>query len=113
MPADRKCLLLCQWPEQDRLAWERGTTKANLFDESGAGADWSPRSRRKAEQGYGKWLEWLGKRGLLEDRATPGVRVTELRVADYVAELSTVCASYTLVCRVLELCDAMRVLASG
>ncbi len=41
---------VCQlraWPERDRLAWEAGTRRADLFEQKSAGADWSPRSRSK------------------------------------------------------------------
>jgi hypothetical protein len=49
--------------------------------------------------------------GLLDCTLTPGARVTKPLVGDYVATLSASCAPYTVVCRLQELYDALRVLA--
>jgi hypothetical protein len=43
----RRCLPMASWPEHDRLAWEAGTCRADLFDERNAGADWSLSSQQK------------------------------------------------------------------
>jgi integrase/recombinase XerD len=73
--------------------------------------EWSPRSRTKTARGYGRWLCWLGQNGLLDPTLAPGSRVIKPLVADYVAMLSASCAPYTVVCRLQELYDALRVLA--
>jgi integrase/recombinase XerD len=111
MSVERRCLPIAAWPEQDRLAWEAGTRRANLFEEKGAGAAWSPRSRAKTARGYGRWLCWLIQKGLFDPTLAPGARVTKPLVSDYVGTLSASCAPYTLVCRLQELYDALRVLA--
>ena len=111
MSVERRCLPIASWPEGDRLAWEAGTRRANLFEERKAGADWSLGSRHKTARGYGRWLSWMMQRGLLDCTLTPGVRVTKPLVGDYVATLSASCAPYTIVCRLQELYDALRVLA--
>jgi hypothetical protein len=100
------------WPEQDRLVWEAGTRRAGLFEERNAGADWSPHSRNKTAKGYGRWLGWLTQKGLFDPSLAPGARVTKPLVADYVSALSLHCAPHTIVCRLQELYDALRVLAS-
>ena len=111
MTAETRCLPILAWPEQDRLAWEAGTRPAGLFEKKGAGAEWSPRSRTKTEKGYGRWLSWLEQKDLLDPALKPGARVTKPLIADYVAMLSARCAPYTVVCRLQELYDALRVLA--
>ncbi|MGC2080449.1 MAG: hypothetical protein WA728_31450 [Xanthobacteraceae bacterium] len=111
MTAERCCLPIVAWPEQDRLAWEARTRPAGLFEQKGAGAEWSPRSRIKTAKGYGRWLCWLEQKGLLDPALTPGARVTKPLIADYVAMLSASCAPYTVVCRLQELYDTLRVLA--
>ena len=68
-------------------------------------------SRNKTARGYGRWLCWLRQKGLLDPALAPGARVTRPLVADYVATLSASCAPYTVVCRLQELYDALRVLA--
>jgi integrase/recombinase XerD len=113
MTVERRCLPIAAWPEQDRLSWERGTRPAGLFEQKGAGADWSPRSRAKTARGYGRWLCFLEQKGLLDRTLAPGARVTKPLIADYVAMLSATCAPYTVVCRLQELYDTMRVLASS
>jgi integrase/recombinase XerD len=111
MTVERRCMRIAAWPERDRLAWKAGTRRAELFEPKGAGANWSPHSRIKTARGYGLWLQWLGQNRLLDPTLTPGARVTKALIADYVAMLSATCAPYTVVCRLQELYDALRVLA--
>jgi hypothetical protein len=111
MTAERRCLPIVAWPEQDRLAWEAGTRPAGLFEKKGAGAEWSPRSQIKTAKGYGRWLCWLEQKGLLDRTLMPSARVTKPLIADYVEMLSATCAPYTVVCRLQELYDALRVFA--
>lgn len=111
MTVERHCMRIAAWPERDRLAWEAGTRRADLFDQKSAGAEWSLSSKRKTAAGYGCWLCWLTQEGLLDPTLAPGARVTKTLVADYVAMLLGSCAPYTVVCRLQELYDALRVLA--
>lgn len=111
MPSDRKCLPLARWPALDQQLWREGTRAAGLFEAAGAGAGWAPRSRNKAERGYGRWLTWLQASGQFENQAHPAARVDRTRVAAYLAELATTCAPWTQACRIQELYDALRVLA--
>jgi integrase/recombinase XerD len=111
MSAEMCCLPIVAWPERDRLAWQAGTRRADLFEQKSAGADWSAHSRAKTARGYGRWLCWLRQKGLFDPTLTPGARVTRQLVADYVATLSASRAPYTVVCRLQELYDALRVLA--
>jgi integrase/recombinase XerD len=111
MTVERRCIRIVAWPEPDRLAWEAGTRRAELFEQKGAGANWALRSRIKTARGYGRWLHWLGQNSLLNPTLMPGARVTRPLIADYVGTLSASCAPYTVVCRLQELYDALRLLA--
>lgn len=110
MIVEKCCLPIDDWPEQDRLLWERGTRRADLFEQKGAGAEWGLHSRIKTARGYGRWLCWLKQMGLLDPTLTPGARVTKPFIANYVETLSANCAPYTVVCRLQELYDTLRVL---
>ena len=72
---------------------------------------WSERSQRKTAGGYGYWLSWLQAQGGCDPNLDPAERVTPDRVAAYVAELRAQRADYTVLCRIQELFDALRVLA--
>jgi integrase len=104
-------LRIVNWPARDRALWEKGVARKGLFESGGAGANWSEGSRFKTARGYGYMLSWLATHGLCDSNLGPGERVTRERVAAYVAEISPTRAPYTVLCRVEELYDAMRVMA--
>jgi integrase/recombinase XerC len=99
------------WPALDRELWSKGVEPAGLFEAGGAGASWSDASRFKTARGYSAWLSWLAASGLLKADLNPAERVTRERVAAYVAEVQAERAPYTVLCRVQELHDALRVMA--
>jgi integrase len=99
------------WPALDRELWRKGVEPAGLFEAGGAGASWSEASRLKAACGYSAWLQWLAAKTRLSPDMAPADRVTEERVAAYVADLQAGLAPYTVLCRVQELYDALRVIA--
>jgi hypothetical protein len=103
--------LIADWPARDRELWTKGVEPKGLFESGGAGADWSDYSRRKAASGNRHWLSWLATEGLLDPDAHPADRVTRKRVAAYVQHLRVGRAPYTVLCRIQELYDAMRVMA--
>ena len=109
--SDFRRLPIEEWPARDRKIWTEGVEPKGLFDAAGAGANWSERSRRKTAGGYGYWLSWLEARGGCDPHLDPADRVTPKRVAAYVAELHSQRADYTVLCRIEELLDALRVLA--
>ncbi len=109
--SDFRRLPIEEWPARDRKIWTEGVEPKGLFDAAGAGANWSERSRRKTAGGYGYWLSWLEARGGCDPHLDPADRVTPKRVAAYVAELHSQRADYTVLCRIQELLDALRVLA--
>jgi integrase/recombinase XerD len=109
--SDLRILPIEDWPALDRSLWARGVEPRGLFERGGRGADWSEHSRRKTAGGYGFFLCWLQAQSAWNPEAGPTDRVTRDRVVAYVAELRRDCAPYTVLCRVQELYDAVRVMA--
>ena len=99
------------WPARDRALWEKGVEAKGLFESYGAGAAWSEGSRYKTAVGYNGWLSWLAAKKLLDPDLSPADRVTPERAAAYIAELQAERAPYTVLCRVQELYDALRVVS--
>jgi integrase/recombinase XerD len=102
---------VANWPARDRALWNTGVERRGLFGDSGAGAGWSDGSRLKTARGYTAWLSWLAARDWLDANLEPADRVTQVRVAAYIAEMRAERAPYTVLCRVQELYDALRVMA--
>src|SRR5580704_827976 len=102
---------IADWPARDRAHWNIGVEPRGLFGDGGAGADWSDGSRFKTGRGYAAWLSWLAAHDWLDPNLEPAERVTQERVAAYVAELQAKRAPYTVLCRVQELHDALRAIA--
>lgn len=73
MPIDRVTspLPALEWPSQDRAAWELAKQPVDLFDAPHRASLWKPLSWHKAEKGYGRWLNGLGRQPgkLLLERA--------------------------------------------
>jgi integrase/recombinase XerD len=106
----RRCRPFEAWPATDRRAWEAAMEKGDIL-EPGGGADWAPHSRRKIASGYGRWMTWLDRHGLLDPDAAPATRITPERVRDYIEELRLVNSPYTVLARIQELYQAIRVMA--
>ena len=107
----RRCLAVEDWPTPDRVAWASAIHAGDLLEPGGPAAHWSAASHRKTSSGYGRYLAWLQARGLLDFCCPPADRVTKELVAAYVDHLLAVNRGYTVLCRVQELYDAMRVMA--
>jgi integrase/recombinase XerD len=99
------------WPARYRELWHRAVEPGGLFGGGGAGAHWSAASRFKTACGYKAWLSWLAAKELLDPNMRPADRVTPERVGAYIAEIQTELAPYTILNRVQELYDALRVMA--
>ena len=107
----RRCISPDSWPELDRQAWANCLRAGDLLEGGGAGASWAPHTQAKIAKGYGRWLTWLVTKNLLDPAIAPGDRVDRQRVSEYMAELNSLNAPYTLVARVQELYLAMAALA--
>ena len=115
MPRNKPALgYLCRpveyWPEPDQAAWRKALQEIDPFGSGTPAAEWSERSRTKTARGYGRWLSWLSEKGQLDPHQTPDDRVTPPRVRNYVADLARSDSDFTVVCRVQELYDAIRVM---
>ncbi len=83
----RRCRKVDEWPEADRLAWERALQPSRLLTERrSAAARWRPETRHKNRRGYGRWITFLVTSG----RGTnghPAERVTPDALEAYIEEL--------------------------
>jgi site-specific recombinase XerD len=109
----RVCRAVADWPAADRASWDAGLRPGDLLDEAGPAAGWSAATRSKTAKGYGAWLSWLDERCLLDPSLHAADRVTRERVQLYLADLGARRAAHTVHCRLQELGDALRVLASS
>src|SRR6516162_8936686 len=104
------CLAPEQWPETDRAAWQQATQDTDPFNRSSAASSWAERMRAKTAAGYGRWLSWLSEQGVDTNQPPPD-RITRQRVAAYIADLRRINGDFTIVFRLEELYDAIRVMA--
>ena len=102
---DRRCKPLMEWPAADRKLWQAALMPGDLFDDGGSRAGRSEYSNRNAVDGYGRWLNWLERRRLLDPASPPADRITPARVGAYIADLEQYAgnATQTLLNRLQEL----------
>ena len=100
---DRQCKKIEDWPDADRNLWNAALVLGSLLEEGGARSRHSERSNLAVVAGYGRWLTWLDRQGLLDSRAKPDERITPSRVRDYVTTLLGINASQTVINRLYEL----------
>ena len=109
-----RCLPEDQWPEGDRIAWQKARHRGSLLDDDGLAASWSASTRSTMARGYGRWLTFLLSKNMLDPLATPAERVTRERVEAYLADLGAHGnASGTIHIRILQLCRMLDVMAPG
>jgi integrase len=76
------------WPKADQRLWLAAITPADPFSSSGGSrAAHRPISNRNIERGYGRWLTFLARRGMLQETAAPADRITPELVRAYLQEL--------------------------
>jgi integrase/recombinase XerD len=100
---DRRCKTLGEWPEPDRILWQAALVPGDLLDDGGSRARRSEYSNRNAVDGYGRWLSWLDRQGLLDTTGAPADRIIPTRVSAYIADLEKHNATQTLLNRLQEL----------
>jgi integrase len=75
---------LHEWPELDRVAWERLFADGDIFDETiGQARQWRPATRKSNQKNYGGWLGWLIDTGRFDEHARPEDRATPENVRAY------------------------------
>lgn len=108
---ERACLKPKDWPEQDRLVWERACEVADILAlDIGARANHARTSNFKAEQGYGRWLTFLhfNDKEALSLKAAD--RITPQRVIAYVECMQALGNStQTIMSRLQELGEVAKV----
>ncbi|MER9217148.1 site-specific integrase [Mesorhizobium sp. M0663] len=84
------------WPSQDRELFQRAFEAIDFFD-SGPGSSLAPATKYGRRADYGQWLAFLSH--IFPDalKLTPGDRVEQSRVEDYVEYLRENCRETTIV----------------
>jgi integrase/recombinase XerD len=100
---DRRCKPLAEWPAPDLARWQAALVPGDLLEDGGSRARHAEYSNRNAISGYGRWLTLLERQGLLEAASSPADRITQVRVAAYIADLEKHNATQTLLNRMPEL----------
>jgi len=98
------------WPEGERRAWETAQRPASLFGE-GTGRKRRPTTLAQMCRGYGLWLGWLQRQGLLERGGTPAARLTVKNLRGYLADLEQRVSSQTVASRFNDLNAVIRMIA--
>jgi integrase/recombinase XerD len=100
---DRCCKKLEDWPEPDRRLWQAALVPGDVLEDGGARARHAEYSNRNAIYGYGRWLSWLDRQGLLETTGAPADRIIPTLVSGFIADLEKHNATQTLLNRLQEL----------
>jgi integrase len=109
---ERACMKRADWPDRDRRLWSDALAPADPFSEGGGTrAAHRPLSNRNVERGYGRWLTFLLRRGLLTYGGDPADRITVGSVRDYVGEIEGLGnKASTILARLEELTEMAKVL---
>ena len=104
---------LHEWPEADQTAWEAAQRPGDLLDGAGGlAASWRPETRAQTLGGYGAWLGWLERSGLLDVAIPLADRVTRDLVRLYLDAMEERgLGDHSIACRLQQLGDALRVMA--
>jgi integrase/recombinase XerD len=107
-----RCTPLNEWPERDRVAWAVAVEPAAPLAVAGYALRWKASTRVMIISGYGRWLAWLERMGLLDPKAPPGDRASRDRIQAYLAMLRAAgLADNTVAGRLEQLGNALRAIA--
>ena len=106
----RVCLPVSDWPLTDREAWNAAHRRGGLIEDDGLAANWAPATSSIIAEGYGRFLYFLIETEDYDPSETPAMRITRLRVENYVAHLRERNHSSTVAARALQLTEAMRIM---
>jgi integrase/recombinase XerD len=109
--ADLLIWLVPQWPAEDRRNWIRNRLGKGLEGRDNPAVAWSERTTKKNANGYGRYLAWLARGGLLIEDETIIERVTPERVTSYAASLKSRFSPVSVGVTVAALCSAARAFA--
>ncbi len=80
----RRSLPFNEWPDPDRVAWNRAIHRGSALEDAGRGAKWAPDTRVRYIWAYGRWLRFLTDRGELDGSVAPVERLSKERLLAWV-----------------------------
>jgi hypothetical protein len=75
------------WPPLDRQLWTQACNGDGPDGLENPAVGWCDRTLKKNEHGYGRYLSWLDRQGLLNEDETISERLTPDRIASFVVGL--------------------------
>jgi integrase len=108
---ERSCLRRALWPKEDQRLWAAALEPEEPFSETGGTrAEHRSLSNHGIERGYGRWLTYLARKGLLDD-GSPADRITPVEVRAYIAKLDQLGnRNSTILQRLSELIQMARIM---
>ena len=94
--APPRSLPIHEWPDTDRLAWERACRPGTRLKPGGAACYLAEVSREDFARRYGAFLGFLQRSGRLRRNLDAAAQVTSSNVEPYIAELTTRVRSVTV-----------------
>jgi site-specific recombinase XerD len=112
---ENRCTPLAEWPAADRAAWSVAQQPHDLLEPAvGYASRWRPTTQKMIENGYGRWVGWLGRSGQLDPCSTPADRADRPRVTAYLQSLHDAgLADFSVAARLQQLGNALRAMAPG
>lgn len=110
---ERRCMPIARWPSSDRARWELSCTSTSILEDIGGEMEHlAPLSQTKTAKGWGRFLTFLTITERSAMLLPAEERVTSSRVKAYVRALEALGNSTaTILCRLQEIRDALRILA--
>jgi hypothetical protein len=99
------------WPADDRLIWIQARLGRGPEGRDNPAVNWSERTLGNSATGYGRYLAWLHREGLLIEGQTITERIIPARVASYIASLKPTLSPTSVGMFIGWLSAAARVLA--
>ena len=99
------------WPELDRLAWEAAVGGFASDGPLNPASAWSPCTRDRNIDAYGRYLSWLAREGLLIENEAPAGRIRRDRVSRFLSHMRGFLASASIGSTVGGLAMAARAVA--
>jgi site-specific recombinase XerD len=98
------------WPGIDQEYWERALAPGDLLDEPNYASRIRPATLKSIVVGYRRWLVFLSETNRLNPDSTPADRVTPANVGAYFQHLRQCQSNASVIQRMSELRQAMRIM---
>jgi integrase len=96
------------WPSADRLTWDRARLGTGPGGLDNPATLWRDRTLQNNENGYGRYLSWLSRQGLLSVSEAPSDRITPSRLKAYIPDLKPNISSVSVTMAVAQLLSAAK-----